>query len=150
MQVTVAPNGQAAVDAYRREAFDVILMDVQMPVMSGYDATRAIRRIEETTGAHMPIVAMTARAMKGDRERCLEAGMDDYLSKPIQGKLVMEVIRRTLSPSPHSRLRRPATPLRSTRPLRWSSSAATRRRCGRSRISASPRRRRCSTRSSER
>jgi two-component system, sensor histidine kinase and response regulator len=100
-ELTVAPNGQAAIDAYRRQTFDVILMDVEMPVMSGYDATRAIRILEATTGAHMPIVAMTARAMKGDRERCLEAGMDDYLSKPIQGKLVMDVIRRALSQSPH-------------------------------------------------
>jgi signal transduction histidine kinase/CheY-like chemotaxis protein len=101
-ELTVAPNGQAALDAYRSQTFDVILMDVEMPVMSGYEATRAIRILEATTGAHMPIVAMTARAMKGDRERCLEAGMDDYLSKPIQGKLVMEAIRRTLSPSPHT------------------------------------------------
>ena len=99
-EVTVAPDGQAAVDAYRRQPFDLILMDVQMPVLSGYDATRAIRQIEQTTGTHIPIVAMTARAMKGDRERCLEAGMDDYLSKPIHGKRVMEVIRRALSPSP--------------------------------------------------
>ena len=77
-----------------------------MPVLSGYDATRAIRQIEQTTGTHIPIVAMTARAMKGDRERCLDAGMDDYLSKPIQGKQVMEVIRRTLSQSPTSRASR--------------------------------------------
>jgi two-component system, sensor histidine kinase and response regulator len=98
--VTVAPDGQAAVDAYLREAFDLILMDVQMPVLSGFDATREIRRMETTTGRHMPIVAMTARAMKGDRERCLEAGMDDYLSKPIQGQRVIEVIRRLFSGSP--------------------------------------------------
>ena len=75
-------------------------MDVQMPVLSGYDATRAIRQLERTTMTHIPIVAMTARAMKGDRERCLDAGMDDYLSKPIHGALVMEVIRRAMSQSP--------------------------------------------------
>ena len=98
--VTVAPNGQIAIDAYRHQTFDLILMDVQMPVLSGYDATRAIRHLEQTTKTHIPIIAMTARAMKGDRERCLDAGMDDYLSKPIQGKQVMEVIRRTLSQSP--------------------------------------------------
>jgi two-component system sensor histidine kinase/response regulator len=98
--VTVAPHGQAAVDAYQRESFDLILMDVQMPVLDGFDATRAIRLLEQTTGAHIPIVAMTARAMKGDRERCLDAGMDDYVTKPIQKKRVSEVIQRTLSPSP--------------------------------------------------
>jgi two-component system sensor histidine kinase/response regulator len=98
-QVTVAPDGAEALDAYRRETFDAILMDVQMPLLSGYDATRAIREIERTTGRHVPIIAMTARAMKGDRERCLDAGMDDYLSKPIQGKQMMEAIRRALSPS---------------------------------------------------
>jgi two-component system, sensor histidine kinase and response regulator len=97
--VTVAADGQAAVDAYRTQPFDVILMDVQMPVLSGYDATRAIRQIEQATGTHVPIIAMTARAMKGDRETCLEAGMDDYLSKPIQGKQIMAAIRHRLSPS---------------------------------------------------
>jgi two-component system, sensor histidine kinase and response regulator len=96
-EVTVAPDGRAAIEAYRGQGFDLILMDVQMPVLSGYDATRAIRQLEQATGTRIPIIAMTARVMKGDRERCLEAGMDDYLSKPIQGKLVMEVIRRTLS-----------------------------------------------------
>jgi signal transduction histidine kinase/CheY-like chemotaxis protein len=100
--VTVAADGQAAIDAYRSAPFDVILMDVQMPVVSGYDATRAIREIEQTTGTHIPIIAMTARAMKGDRERCLEVGMDEYLSKPIQGKQVMDLIRRTLGPSEDS------------------------------------------------
>jgi len=99
-EVTVTPDGQAAVDAYRRQPFDLILMDVQMPVLDGFAATRAIRQIERATGTHTPIVAMTARAMKGDRERCLDAGMDDYLSKPIQGARVTEVIRRVLGPSP--------------------------------------------------
>jgi CheY-like chemotaxis protein len=71
-----------------------------MPVLSGLDATRAIRQVERTTGVHVPIVAMTARAMKGDREKCLEAGMDDYLSKPVQKTELEEVLRRTLSPRP--------------------------------------------------
>ena len=149
-EVTVAPDGQVAIDAYRRQTFDLILMDVQMPVLSGYDATRAIREIEQTTGTHIPIVAMTARAMKGDRESCLDAGMDDYMSKPIQGKLLMEVIRRALSASPIA----PAAPAPgappSTRRPRSSWSAATMRPCDRSRICASPRPRTCSRRSSAR
>jgi two-component system sensor histidine kinase/response regulator len=99
-EVMVAPDGRAAVDAYRRHRFDVILMDVQMPLLSGYDATRAIRQIEQASNTHIPIVAMTARAMKGDRERCLEAGMDDYISKPVQARQMMEIIWRTLAPSP--------------------------------------------------
>jgi signal transduction histidine kinase/CheY-like chemotaxis protein len=96
-QVTLAQDGQAAVDAYCSGTFDLVLMDVQMPILSGYDATRAIRQIEAATGARTPIVAMTARAMQGDRQRCLDAGMDDYISKPIQGKLLVEVINRTVA-----------------------------------------------------
>ncbi|MCA8984698.1 MAG: response regulator [Planctomycetaceae bacterium] len=83
-QVEIAENGQIAVDKYRDGRFDLILMDVQMPVMDGFQATAAIRQLEQATGGHIPIVAMTARAMKGDRERCLEAGMDGYVSKPIR------------------------------------------------------------------
>lgn len=74
-------------------------MDVQMPVLGGFEATRAIRQLGLAGRTHVPIVAMTARAMKGDRERCLQAGMDEYLSKPIQGKRLTEVIRLVL-PSP--------------------------------------------------
>ena len=72
--------------------FDVVLMDVQMPNMSGLEAAAAIRNLERGTGSHVPIVAMTANAMKGDQERCLEAGMDGYISKPIQPDHMMEVI----------------------------------------------------------
>ena len=82
--VTVANNGQEAVERWKQGSFDVILMDVQMPVLDGFDATARIRELERLTGQHIPIVAMTARAMKGDRERCLEAGMDDYVSKPVR------------------------------------------------------------------
>ena len=81
--VTVAENGHEAVTQYRAHAFDLILMDVQMPVMDGFEATAAIRAEEATRGTHIPIIAMTAHAMKGDEERCLAAGMDGYLAKPI-------------------------------------------------------------------
>jgi two-component system, sensor histidine kinase and response regulator len=82
--VVVAPNGREAVRRAAEQVFDVILMDVQMPDMSGLEATAAIRQREQATGAHVPIVAMTAHAMTGDRERCLEAGMDAYVSKPLR------------------------------------------------------------------
>jgi signal transduction histidine kinase/CheY-like chemotaxis protein len=81
-QVTVAANGAEAVSRCLKERFDIVLMDVHMPEMDGLDATRAIRRAEASTSSHVPIIAMTACAMKGDREKCLEAGMDDYISKP--------------------------------------------------------------------
>jgi two-component system sensor histidine kinase/response regulator len=82
--VTVAENGQAALHACETQSFDLILMDIQMPGMDGLEATAAIRKQEISTGAHMPIIAMTAHALKGDRERCLAAGMDGYVSKPIR------------------------------------------------------------------
>jgi two-component system, sensor histidine kinase and response regulator len=83
-------DGEEALDAFEREAFDLILMDIQMPGMNGYDAARAIRARERNTGAHVPIIAVTAHAMKGDRELCLDAGMDDHLSKPIQARELRE------------------------------------------------------------
>jgi len=93
-RVTVANDGREAVNLTGQQSFDVVLMDVQMPEMDGLDATRAIREREQSTGAHLPIVAMTAHAMKGDRELCLEAGMDDYLMKPIRADQLYQALER--------------------------------------------------------
>lgn len=93
-QVHVAENGQAAVQAWRTGKYDLILMDWQMPVMDGQEATKLIRKEEANSQQHIPIIAMTAAAMKGDRERCIEAGMDDYLSKPIDPDTLSETIQR--------------------------------------------------------
>jgi CheY-like chemotaxis protein len=92
--VEIATNGQDAVDAYERSSFDVILMDVQMPVMDGLTATRRIRSLEEGRNRRTPIIAMTANAMTGDRERCLDAGMDGYVSKPVRRGILMEEMDR--------------------------------------------------------
>jgi CheY-like chemotaxis protein len=92
--VTVVADGEQAVRAYQSQPFDVVLMDVQMPVMDGFAAVAAIRRREAASGTRLPIVAMTAHAMKGDRERCFESGMDGYVSKPIQPpELYAEIAR---------------------------------------------------------
>jgi PAS domain S-box-containing protein len=92
--VTIAENGAEAVAAYEAGHFDLVLMDVQMPELDGFDATRAIRAAERGTGRHVPIVAMTAHAMPGDRERCLESGMDDYVSKPVGHAALRDAIDR--------------------------------------------------------
>ena len=96
-RVISAVNGQEAVECCMQETFDLVLMDVQMPVMDGLQATQAIREAESTSGSHLPIVAMTARAMKGDRERCLAAGMDGYVAKPIRRQELFEAINSALS-----------------------------------------------------
>jgi PAS domain S-box-containing protein len=99
-RITVARNGLEAVQAVGGnidEAFDLALMDVQMPIMSGLEATGAIRMLERGTSRRMPIIAMTANAMRGDRERCLEAGMDEYVAKPIVIAKLVEAIESTLS-----------------------------------------------------
>jgi PAS domain S-box-containing protein len=98
-QVTVVGNGREALAALDTRAFDAVLMDVQMPEMDGFEATAAIRAREAATGVHTPIVAMTAHALKGDRERCLEAGMDAYLSKPIRAEQLFAVLERLLPES---------------------------------------------------
>jgi CheY-like chemotaxis protein len=92
--VTVVGNGRDAVDALRHGEFDIVLMDVQMPDMDGFEATAAIREWERETGHRVRIVAMTAGAMSSDRERCLAAGMDGYLSKPIDQRSLYDVVER--------------------------------------------------------
>jgi CheY-like chemotaxis protein len=105
--VTVANNGREALDNLEKAGlgeFDAVLMDIQMPLMDGMEATAEIRLLEEKTGGHIPIVAMTAHAMKGDRERCLAAGMDGYVSKPISLPKLNSEIERVLSEHPAKKL----------------------------------------------
>lgn len=96
-QVTGTMNGEEALAAMEKENFELILMDVQMPKMDGFQATQMIRAKEKETGFHLPIIAMTAHAMKGDREKCLAIGMDDYISKPLNVKQLSETIARVMS-----------------------------------------------------
>ncbi|MFZ6642826.1 response regulator [Undibacterium sp. TC4M20W] len=95
--VKVRDNGRDAMSLIETEKFDVVLMDVQMPVMDGIEACLAIRAREKLTGEHLPVIAMTANVMEGDRERCLAAGMDDYISKPIQSKKLLDCIESVLN-----------------------------------------------------
>jgi CheY-like chemotaxis protein len=88
--VVIAADGHQALAALDKEPFDLVFMDVQMPGLDGFEVTKALREKEKATGKHLRIVAITAHAMKGDRERCLAAGMDDYIAKPI---LVKELIQ---------------------------------------------------------
>jgi len=90
----VAENGIQVLSALQQSSFDVILMDVQMPEMDGFQATGRIREKEKQTGQHVPIIAITGYAMKGDRQRCLDAGMDAYLSKPIRSKELFETVEQ--------------------------------------------------------
>ncbi len=92
--VTVAPHGRAALEAFEKDSFDLVLMDIQMPEMDGFEATAAIRQKERSTGGHIPIIAMTAHAMKGDQEQCLAAGMDGYISKPIRTSELFATIEK--------------------------------------------------------
>jgi PAS domain S-box-containing protein len=95
-EVAIADNGREAVDLVKRSAFDVVLMDVQMPEVDGFEATAMIRAMEAMTAKRLPIIAVTAHAMEGDRQRCLDAGMDDYVSKPMDPeKLEAAIVRWT-------------------------------------------------------
>jgi len=90
--VTVAENGKQALSMIEKHRFDLVLMDVQMPQMGGLEATQAIRERERTSGGHIPIIAMTAHAMRGDREKCLAAGMDAYIAKPLDPKMFLQAV----------------------------------------------------------
>jgi signal transduction histidine kinase/DNA-binding response OmpR family regulator len=111
-EVVVANNGREAVAELARQTFDLILMDVQMPEMDGYQATAVIREQEARLGGHVPIVAMTAHAMKGDREVCLAAGMDDYIAKPIRKEELRRILQRVVARN-SSESRGPPTAFRS-------------------------------------
>ena len=111
-RVVAVPDGDGAVELLDRQEFDLVLMDVQMPKMDGYEATRAIRTREAGSGRRIPIIAMTAHAMQGDRERCLLAGMDDYVTKPIQASALYAAINLVVeSRSAKTNPAAPETPL---------------------------------------
>ncbi len=93
-QIDLAETGEEAVAKHRQTPYDIIFMDCQMPVMDGYQATETIRRLEESSGLHVPVIAMTANAMIGDREKCLKAGMDDYISKPLKPERLRYIIEQ--------------------------------------------------------
>jgi signal transduction histidine kinase/CheY-like chemotaxis protein/HPt (histidine-containing phosphotransfer) domain-containing protein len=99
-RVKIARNGKEALAAIERHRFDAVLMDVQMPEMGGFETTAEIRRRERGTGAHLPIIAMTAHAMKGDRERCLDAGMDEYIPKPLDSRRLCTVVESAAAGQP--------------------------------------------------
>ncbi len=100
-KVTIAANGREALAAVTAQPFDVVLMDVQMPEMGGFEATAAIRALEtERQAPRMPIIAMTAHAMKGDRERCLAAGMDEYLTKPLDPRQLCALVEQMAGGAP--------------------------------------------------
>jgi CheY-like chemotaxis protein len=94
--MVVVGDGRAAIAALEREDFDIVLMDIQMPDMDGFAATAVIREQEQASGRHIPIVAMTAHALKGDPERCLAEGMDAYISKPIRTEELYGTLERLL------------------------------------------------------
>ncbi len=96
-RVECAGNGREGVEKWQADSFDVVLMDVQMPEMDGFEAVRLLRRLEQDTGRHTPVIAMTAHAMVGDREACLRAGMDDYIQKPFDPPELVEKIETTVA-----------------------------------------------------
>ncbi len=101
-RVVIANTGQKAVQLWKEQSFDLILMDVQMPDMDGFEATAAIREEENQSGAHTAIIAMTAHAMGGDRARCLDAGMDNYIAKPIYAQALLDLVAQYVKTSAHA------------------------------------------------
>ena len=95
LEVEIAENGREAVEKHAKDHYDVILMDIQMPELDGYEATKKIRE-KEGSQKHTPIIALTANALIGDREKCLKAGMDDYISKPIESEKLEEILKKYL------------------------------------------------------
>ncbi|KAI9364781.1 hypothetical protein BD770DRAFT_469190 [Pilaira anomala] len=105
-KVEIVSNGKLAVEAFERRTFDLILMDVQMPIMGGFEATQKIRELEHNsgTGTHVPIIALTAHAMIGDREKCLQSGMDEYVTKPLRFPELIAAIKKFAPQSAHAML----------------------------------------------
>lgn len=96
VNVVMAEDGRQAVDALQEQDFDLVFMDCQMPVMDGYEASRSIRQLAAPKKANVPIIAMTANAMKGDKEMCLNAGMDDYIAKPVDAQKLYALMGKWL------------------------------------------------------
>lgn len=97
--IEIANNGKEALDKFGTSRFDVILMDIQMPIMNGIVATKKIREVEASSSSHTPIIAITANALLGDKEECLAAGMDDYISKPFQIEVLIQKMKNLLKSS---------------------------------------------------
>jgi CheY-like chemotaxis protein len=95
-RVVLAQNGREALEALEKQAFDIVLMDLQMPEMDGFEATQLIREKEKASGAHLAIIALTAHAMKGDEEQCLACGMDGYVTKPIKLEELFSVVENVV------------------------------------------------------
>jgi CheY-like chemotaxis protein len=98
--IEVASNGKEALDKFGTTKYDLILMDIQMPVMNGIVATKKIRELESSTNTHTPIIAITANALSGDKEACLAAGMNEYISKPFQVEILLQKMRNLLQSNP--------------------------------------------------
>jgi len=100
IQADLAKDGLEAITCFKEKSYDLVIMDCQMPRLDGWEATRAIRRLEASTGKHCPIIALTAQALAGDREKCLSAGMDDYLTKPVDAQLLERTVKGYLAGAP--------------------------------------------------